>query len=756
MKQWIILLTALVLCLKLSAQTITGRITDHENHPVDAASVVLQQQDSTFIEAVLSETDGSFHFSKNVPFPCRLIIQHLSFLAKTIDCRKAQVGTIILEERTDTLREWVVTAERPFVKVENGTLSYDLGYLSKGKAVTNVYEALKELPGIDEKDGSLSLSGASQLSVIINGKPTTMNESELASMLRSMPVERVQKAEVLYSAPPQYHVRGAVINIVLKRAVSNALSGEVKSSYTSRYANSGSGGANFRISTPKMAFDMMYEGSDIRNRTQMELSSLHLFQNKTYNISQHQHSSYKGWDHTWRTAYEYNFSEKSNASITYNGSSSPDDKGQAHSEGNFQQSDIASRGSSYMHNVSAQYQSSFGLSVNADYTNYHTANSQQFQNNTQDTTNFFLLNGGQRVEKISFSIDQEHRLQNSWTLGYGFSYSHAKDKDFQYYSEMKGSFEAQNTDSELTEQTTNFYLRTGKNYAQGQSFSLSLSGEYYTIGSYQKWAVYPQASWTFFSNPKHMFILSLSSNKNYPSYWARQASVSYLDGYAEVHGTPGLRPSNIYQFNATYLLNHKYSLNIFYVDIKDGFTQTAYQSPNRLALIYQMINWNYSRQLGAVADMPYKVNKWLDTRLEVVAFRQHQRCDDFFDLPFNRAKWVAHIKLDNTFTATNQLSFNLNASYTSPSIQGTYDLTHYYKANASAKWTLMQKRLSISARINDIFNSGMPKARIRYGGQNMDMNNVFYMRSFTVALSYRFGGYKEKNHKDVDTSRFGH
>ena len=504
MKQWIILLTALVLCLKLSAQTITGRITDQENHPVDAASVVLQQHDSTFTEAVLSEADGSFHFSKNAAFPCRLIIQHLSFLTKTIDCEKEQIGTIILDERTDTLKEWVVTAERPFVKVESGTLSYDLGYLSKGKAVTNVYEALKELPGIDEKDGSLSLSGASQLSVIINGKPTTMNESELASMLRSMPVERVQKAEVLYSAPPQYHVRGAVINIVLKRAIADDLSGEVKSSYTSRYANSGSGGANFRVSTPKMAFDMMYEASDIRNRSQMQLDSRHLFQNKTYNINQHQHSSYKGWDHTWRAAYEYDFSEKSNASITYNGSSSPDDKGKTHSEGNFQQSDIASQGNSYMHNITAQYQSSFGLSVNADYTNYHTANCQQFQNNTQDTTNFFLLNGGQRVEKISFSIDQKHSLQNSWTLGYGFSYSHAKDKDFQYYSEMKGSYEAQNTDSELIEQTTNFYFRTEKNYAQGQNFSLSLSGEYYTIGNYHKWAVYPQASWTFFSNPTHM------------------------------------------------------------------------------------------------------------------------------------------------------------------------------------------------------------------------------------------------------------
>lgn len=756
MKQWIILLPALLLCLHLSGQTVTGRIMDSENHPVDAASIVLQQPDSTFIEAVLSEVDGNFHFSKRTAFPCRLIVQHLSFSTKTIDCKKAEVGTIVLETRTNNLKEWVVTAERPFVKVESGSLNYDLDYLSKGKAVNNVYEALQELPGVEENEGSLSLSGASQLSIIINGKPSTINSSELVNMLRSMPVERVQKVEVLYSAPPQYHVRGAAINIVLKRTIADSVSGEIKSSYTHRYANSGSIGTNFRISTPKMAFDVIYDASDSKAKSQMTLDSRHTFQNKIYNIIQHQHSTFKGWDHTLRAAYEYNFSEKSNASITYNGSFSPDDTGQNYSGGNFQQSHIENRNDSYMHNFSAQYQSAFGLNLTLDYTNYHSTNSQQFQNTTQDTTNFFLLDGGQRVEKLSFSADQEHHLKNNWTLGYGFSYAYASDKDFQYYSKAQGDIETQNTDSKLTEQTSNIYMRTEKTFAHGQNLSLSLSGEYYTIRNYHKWAVYPRASWTFFSNPKHTFILSLSSNKYYPSYWSRQASISYLDGYAEIHGTPDLRPSNIYQFNVTYLLSHKYTFNLFYLDIKDGFTQTGYQSSKRLALIYQMINWNYSRQLGGVVNIPYKITNWFNTRLETVVLKQHQRCDNFFDVPFNRAKWLTHIGLDNTFTASKQLSFNLNASYTSPSIQGTYNLTHYYRVSASAQWNFLKKRATVTAQMNDIFNSGMPKVRIRYKNQDLDMNNSFYMRSFTIAFSYRFGGYKAKNHKNVDTSRFGH
>lgn len=58
-------------------------------------------------------------------------------------------------------------------------------------------------------------------------------------------------------------------------------------------------------------------------------------------------------------------------------------------------------------------------------------------------------------------------------------------------------------------------------------------------------------------------------------------------------------------------------------------------------------------------------------------------------------------------------------------------------------------------RCNDILNTGMPKTKVRFKGQDLDMNSAFYSRAFTLNLSYRFGGYKKKNLKEVDTSRFG-
>lgn len=43
-----------------------------------------------------------------------------------------------------------------------------------------------------------------------------------------------------------------------------------------------------------------------------------------------------------------------------------------------------------------------------------------------------------------------------------------------------------------------------------------------------------------------MFQLSLSTDKTYPSYWDMQSSVSYLNGYTELWGTPGLKPMTNY------------------------------------------------------------------------------------------------------------------------------------------------------------------------------------------------------------------
>ena len=91
---------------------------------------------------------------------------------------------------------------------------------------------------MSERDGALTLAGAAGVTVILNGKPSTMTAEQLAALLKSTPVEQVEKVEVLYAAPPQYHIRGAAINVVLRRRFGRSFSGQVNGTYE---------GANYQV-----------------------------------------------------------------------------------------------------------------------------------------------------------------------------------------------------------------------------------------------------------------------------------------------------------------------------------------------------------------------------------------------------------------------------------------------------------------------------------------------------------------------------
>ena len=159
---------------------------------------------------------------------------------------------------------------------------------------------------------------------------------------------------------------------------------------------------------------------------------------------------------------------------------------------------------------------------------------------------------------------------------------------------------------------------------------------------------------------------------------------------------------------------------------------------------------------GTNVILPFKAGNWLDSRLTLVGMQVHQRCDDFFDIPFNRRKWMFNSSLDNTFKIGKNLAFELRGFMQTPAIQGTYDLKMVGTVDAGMKWTFAGDKATLSARCSDIFNTSMPECNLRYGGQDVRMENSFYLRTFTLNFSFRFGGYKKKEIKEVDTSRFRH
>ena len=740
----------------LQAQNIVGKVIDNKKQPVDGATIVLQAIDSTYINASISNVDGTFVLDSQ-PEEYRLIVQHLLYRTKEIEGKGRDVGVIQLDPQDYALDEVVVKAERPFVKVEEGRLGYDLSVLAGDGVVNNAYEALTKLPGVKETKGVLTLAGTGNLTVVLNGKPTTMDAGQLETLLRNTPLDRVEKAEVMYSAPPEYHVRGAVINIVLKRSNDYSFQGEVNADYTNQYFNGGGANGNFRFSTPKMAIDVMYGANDVKKMEYMDLYSRHTLKNQIYDIRQNEQLRMKYWNHNLRTAFEYNLDDEDHFNLAYTSSFTPEQHSNSLTSGNYQASNVDKYVETRMHNVTLQYHSGSGFDVGGDYTHYTSDNNQTlFADYADGAQSGFSIIGRQKIDRYSIYVDRKRSLAKEWDLGYGMTYRFAKDRDFQTYDKVTGDIPTENTDSRLREQTANVYVSLSKNYATGTSVSISATGEYYTIGNYRKWAVYPQASLTYVKSSEHLFQFSLSTDKTYPGYWDMQSSVSHLNGYTELWGTPGLKPSTAYNLNGNYIWKQKYIFGLFFMHTSDFFVQTGYQSTDRLALIYKNTNWNYMQMWGTNVILPFKAGNWLDSRLTLVGMQVHQRCDDFFDIPFNRRKWMFNSSLDNTFKVGKNLAFELIGSIQTPMIQGTFDIETVYNLTAGLKWSFASDRINLSARCSDLFNSGMPNLKVRFNGQHLDMNNDFYSRSFTIHFSYRFGGYKKKEAGKIDTSRFGH
>ena len=108
--------------------------------------------------------------------------------------------------------------ERPVVRAKAGKLEYDLQRIIEGKPVDNIYDALKQLPGVVEMNGGLTL-GARGVTIVLDGKVTNMSTEQLYALLRSMPADRVERVDVMFNAPARYQVRGAMIDVRLRHRI---------------------------------------------------------------------------------------------------------------------------------------------------------------------------------------------------------------------------------------------------------------------------------------------------------------------------------------------------------------------------------------------------------------------------------------------------------------------------------------------------------------------------------------------------------
>ena len=679
---------------------------------------------------------------------------------------KAQTLThtdsLTMENMMHNLPEVMVKGSRPIVKAERGMLSYNMPLLLKQLPADNAYEALTRIPGISDATGSISFSG-NEVTLIVNGQATTLTQEQLTERLKAMPAAQLAKAEVILSAPARYHVRGMAINIVTKDyAGTNQLSGQVIGGMKqSKYAK-GFGDLYLSLQRGKFGLDAQYKYVNGNSYGESSRIANHpLGNNRVYYNDETGQKSF-GITHNYRLGMNYAFSKNHRLDVAYTGHW---DKRCSNS--NTTGSSISGMhhdSHEYLHNVDVNYSLPFGLTLNGSYTYYRTPQ-QQALDGTMHTdesmpeTERNLTSGSeQTINKWMFTADQTHSLAHGWGLSYGVKGQFTSNKSYQTTIDKDGTIQPNGTSSvDNNERIWNIYAGFNKQINKAISVEASVAAEQYHSPIWDKWRVYPTLNALWNVNDNHLLNLSFSSNSEFPSYWSTMSNVFYSSTYSEIHGNPDLKPFSYYNVNLMWQIKRRYTLMAFASLKPDYFVQLPYQTTERMAVIMKETNFDYSISYGLQASVIFNAGKWLNGNVFAVGTYKHDKSSNFFDLPFNRKKLsvilggTASIKL----CQTQDLRLILNPFYQTKAIQGVYDISPIFRMNAKLQWSSHDGKWGLRLNGSNIFNN-LYDTRSVQGNQDYRMKINYNWASVTFAVIYKFGGYKEKNVKAVDTSRMGH
>lgn len=673
-----------------------------------------------------------------------------------------QTDSLTMETMLHNLPEVMVKGSRPIVKAERGMLSYNMPLLLKQLPADNAYEALTRIPGVSDATGSISFSG-NEVTLIINGQATTLTQEQLTERLKAMPAAQLAKAEVMLSAPARYHVRGMAINIVTKDyAGTNQLSGQVIGGMKqSKYAK-GFGDLYLSLQRGKFGLDAQYKYVNGNSYGESSRIANHsLGNNRVYYNDETGQKSF-GITHNYRLGMNYAFSKNHRLDVAYTGHW---DKRCSNS--NTTGSSISGMhhdSHEYLHNVDVNYSLPFGLTLNGSYTYYRTPQQQALDgtmhtDESMSETERNLTSGSeQTINKWMFTADQTHLLAHGWGLSYGVKGQFTSNKSYQTTIDKDGSVLPDGTSSvDLNERIWNLYAGFSKQINKVLSLEASVAAEQYHSPIWDKWRVYPTLNALWNVNDNHLLNLSFSSNSEFPSYWSTMSNVFYSSTYSEIHGNPDLKPFAYYNVNLMWQIKRRYTLMAFASLKPDYFVQLPYQTTERMAVIMKETNFDYSNSYGLQASVIFNAGKWLNGNVFAVGTYKHDKSSNFFDLPFNRKKFsvilggTASVKLCNT----QDLRLILNPFYQTKAIQGVYDISPIFRMNAKLQWSSHDGKWGLRLNGSNIFNN-LYDTRSVQGNQDYRMKINYNWASVTFAVIYKFGGYKEKNVKAVDTSRMGH
>ncbi|MCX7861849.1 MAG: TonB-dependent receptor [Bacteroidales bacterium] len=207
------------------AQPKNLRITvrDQQNEILPGAHVLLKNLSDNSEWNAVTDANGKATFQQITDglYQCKIsFIGYETFQTTLKITPFARNFEFKLKSETISLNEVTVSAPKPIIRQEEDKTIIDPEPVAN--ASTNTMEVLETTPGLYvDQDGGVYIAGTTPAKIYINGREQKLSNQDIATILRSLPPNSVEKIEIIRSPSTKYDAAttGGIINIVLKKGV---------------------------------------------------------------------------------------------------------------------------------------------------------------------------------------------------------------------------------------------------------------------------------------------------------------------------------------------------------------------------------------------------------------------------------------------------------------------------------------------------------------------------------------------------------
>jgi hypothetical protein len=255
--------------------SVTGRVYDKETKELLLYAVIEINsiRENKVVAGGVSDEKGSFSITQIPVGKMTLKVSYVGYNSFTSEAflllpnnPTKNFDSVFLTKNANELHQAQITAEKQMLvqNLDKRVYNNERNLVSAGGSGNDV---LRQVPGVNvDIDGKISLRGNDNVTILIDGRPSSILGSDKKSVLSSIPASSIESIEVITNPSAKYSAEGmsGIINIVMKKNKMKGFNGQVTASAGT--IDKYTGGLNMSYRNNKWNFYGSYTGKDEHRR----------------------------------------------------------------------------------------------------------------------------------------------------------------------------------------------------------------------------------------------------------------------------------------------------------------------------------------------------------------------------------------------------------------------------------------------------------------------------------------------------------